>query len=275
MKALLKTEKYSVRAVTRTPNSEKAQSLASLPHCTIWQADLDDSSSLDSVLSGCYGAFLVTDFTAHFTHKEVKQGVNFIDSAIKNNLTHIVFSGLENASRIIGKPCLHLDYKAEIEEYGLSMADKINFTSVRLPCYFENFRTFAHKFEENKYVVNLPMNHVPMFSMSVDDLGECVLTVFDDSTKYKSKLIGLAAEKLTQSEYVALMNKHLAPKQFFDGDISLENFLKFEVPGVEDLGAMFEYFQTNKMERDIELTRSLNKNLMSFSDWLVTHRGSL
>ena len=133
---------------------------------------------------------------------------------------------------------------------------------------------FAHKVEENKYVLNLPMNNVPMYSMSVEDIGECVLSIFNNPTEYISKIVGVSAEKLTQSEYMALMNKSLEPKVFFDGQLTVEKFLKFGFPGVEDLAAMFEYFQSNKMERDIDLTKKLNKNLLSFSDWLVKNKDS-
>ena len=79
---------------------------------------------------------------------------------------------------------------------------------------------------------------------------------------------------MTQSEYMSVMNKSLEPKVFFDGQMTVAKFLKFGFPGVEDLAAMFEYYQTNKMERDIELTKKLNTNLMSFSDWLVKNKDS-
>ena len=133
---------------------------------------------------------------------------------------------------------------------------------------------FVHKLEENKYVLNLPLNNMPMYSMSVEDIGECVTSIFNNPTEYKAKIVGVSAEKLTQSEYMALMNQSLEPKVFFDGQMTVEKFLKFGFPGVEDLAAMFEYYQTNKMERDIELTKTLNKNLMSFSDWLVNNKDS-
>ncbi len=172
LKALAKSGEFAVKAITRDVNSEKAKKLESLTNVTTCSANLDDVPSLERALKGCYGVFLVTDFTAHFDHKEVAQGVNLIDSAIKNGLSHIVFSGLENVASHIGKPCWHFDYKAEIENYGLSKAQQVNFTSIRMPMYFESLSMFTNKIGDNQYAFNLPMNDAPLFGMSVDDIGK-------------------------------------------------------------------------------------------------------
>ena len=142
-----------------------------------------------------------------------------------------------------------------------------------MPFFFESFKIFLHKLEENKFLFNLPMNNVPMYSMSVEDIGECVTSNFNNPTEYKlNTIVDVSAEMLTQSEYMALMNKSLEPKVFVDGQMTVEKFATFGFSGIEDLTAMFVYYQTNKKEN--ELTKTLNKNLMSFSDWLVKNKDS-
>jgi uncharacterized protein YbjT (DUF2867 family) len=134
LQSLLKTGQFSIRAVTRNAKSEKAKQLAALQNVTVVEADLDDHESVDRVLKDCYGAFLVTDFTAHFVRgRETKQGVNLIDKAINNKLSHVVFSGLENAKSVINKPVYHFDEKAAVDEYGLKQSDKIKYSSIHLP----------------------------------------------------------------------------------------------------------------------------------------------
>ena len=59
----------------------------------VYQADLNDSNSLDNVLNGCYGVFLVTDLKEN---NEKAQGIRAIDSALKNKFTNFVFSGLDH-----------------------------------------------------------------------------------------------------------------------------------------------------------------------------------
>ena len=273
IRALLKSNDYKIRAISRNPNSDKAKSLASLKNVSVEQGDLDDPSSLDKCLKDCYGTFLVTDFSTHFTHTETKQGTTLIDSALKNNLKHFVFSGLEDVQSQIGKPCLHFDYKAKIEEYGLKHGDKINFTSIRLPAYYQVFTSMLlHKLKPNEYLLTFPMSDKPLYLMNVDDLGECVKRVLDSPDKFKSKIVPVAGDKLTGEQIASVLSKHLAPNKFMYGNVSLEKFLAFGFPGVEDLTNMFEYYQTGKMVRDIENTKKLNKNVVTFDQWVEQNK---
>jgi uncharacterized protein YbjT (DUF2867 family) len=134
LQALLKTGQYQIKAVTRSTKSARAQQLAALKNVSVVEADLDNFDSVDKALQGANGVFLVTDFTAHFVRdREIKQGKNVVDMAIKNGLQQMVFSGLENASRVINKSVYHFDEKAVVDEYGLKQADKINYSSIHMP----------------------------------------------------------------------------------------------------------------------------------------------
>jgi len=276
LRSLIKTGTYHVRAITRNPNSGKAKQLASLSNVSVHQADLDDQTSISKVLKNCYGAFLVTDFSAHFEHKETKQGTDLIDNAIKNNLSHVVFSGLENVASVIGKPCLHFDYKAAVEDYGLKHSNKISFTSIRLPAYYQVLPgMMLYKIEPNKFVITLPMADKSMFCMNVDEIGDCVKTILDNPSEYKSKIVPVAGDKLNGKEIESIFNAHLAPNKFMYGNFSLEKFLSFGFPGVEDITNMFEYYQTDKMHRDIHLAKRLNDNVLNFNDWVAKNKQQL
>jgi uncharacterized protein YbjT (DUF2867 family) len=64
---------FAVRALTRDPDSEKAQELASLG-AEVVKADLDSGPSLMAAFDGAYGAFCVTFFFEHFVpEKELVQ----------------------------------------------------------------------------------------------------------------------------------------------------------------------------------------------------------
>lgn len=54
-------EQYTVRCLTRTPESEKAQSLAKLG-AEVVQGNLSVPSTLPEVVKGAWGIFAVTDF---------------------------------------------------------------------------------------------------------------------------------------------------------------------------------------------------------------------
>jgi hypothetical protein len=273
VRSLSRNGQFSIRAVTRNLNSDGAKKLATLKNVTIVEGDLDNAASVEKVLKDCYGAFLVTDSRLARGDLEVKQGINFCDAAVKNNLKHIIFSGLEACEPVIKRPCAHFDFKTKVEDYALKLKDKIIFTSVRMPCYYESIKMFLKKNEDGSYVLNMPMENKKMFSMCIEDCGDCVSSIFQNSEKFKSKLVGLSAENLTQTEYLDIINKHLAPIIVKDGKLTLKQFLEInKFPAAQDYVDMFEFYQSQKMERDIELTKSLNKNLLSFDSWLKNNK---
>lgn len=276
LQALLKTGNYHIKAITRNAQSDKAKSLASLENVTVTEGNLDDEESVDRVLKDCYGAFLATDFSAHLVrNRETQQGVNVIDKAIKNKVSHVVFSGLENVESIMNKSCYHFDEKAAVEDYGLKQKDKINFTSIRLPMYYQAIVSMINKASDNQFLFNLPMDSdKKLYSMNVNDIGPCVSTIFSNPEQYKSKLLGVAGDHLKVSEVTDLLSKHLAPINisFPGGASNRSRFEHLKFPGVEDIVTMFEYFETEKMKRDLELTKTLNPNVVNFNDWLVENR---
>jgi uncharacterized protein YbjT (DUF2867 family) len=276
LRSLLQIGNYNLRAVTRSANSEKAKKLAGLNNVTVHEADLDNPASLEQVLQGAHGAFLVTDFSAHFDHREVKQGTSLIDAAIKNNVKHVVFSGLENCQSVINKPVLHFDYKAEIENYALRHADKINFTSIRLSAFYQELvGSLLYKVAPNTWAYTSPMADKPMYAINVDDIGGMAATVFAHPEEYKSKLLPVAGDLLKPNEIVDALNKNLAPNTFMYGNFTLEKFLSFGFPGVEEITNMFEYYQTGVMKRDINLAKQLNGRVTKFNDWLVANKDKI
>ena len=165
LKTLIKSDEFIVRAITRNAKSDKAMQLATLKNVTVQEADLNDRPSIDKCIKGSYGTFLVTDLALdEKTSKETQQGFNLIDSAVKNKISHVIFSGMDNASLTINKPCIHMDNKEKIEEYGMKKRDKINFTSLRLPMYYQVVPgLFAKKVTPNEFILTLPMSDKPVY----------------------------------------------------------------------------------------------------------------
>jgi uncharacterized protein YbjT (DUF2867 family) len=164
LKALINNDDYKVKAITRNANSDKAKALANLKNVTVEVADLNDPKSIDKALAGCHGTFLVTDIAFdHKTSNETQQGINLIDSAVKNKVSHVVFSGLDNVSSVTGKTCTHFDNKEKIEQHGMKLSDKINFTSIRLPAYYQVLSHMVRKTNLNEFLITLPMSDKPMY----------------------------------------------------------------------------------------------------------------
>ncbi len=273
LRALIQDGNFHVKAITRDPDSDKAKELATLKNVSVHKADLNDPNTVDQVLNGCQATFLVTDIAFHADSKETEQGINLIKSAIKNKLNHVVFSGLEHVKKVIGKDCKHFDNKAAIEDFGLSHANEINFTSIRLPGYYQNFfQGSIFKVDSNKFLLTMPIGNAPCYLMDVNDIGECVKTIIKNPNEYKNKIIGVAGDKLNIDEIAQVLNKNLEPLQFSNGNFTIETFQAFRFPGVDDLAGMFEFIKSGNFKRDIELTKKINKNVKSFDDWVKENK---
>ena len=96
-----KDSQFSVRALTRNANSDKAKELASMG-AEVVQADVDDVESLKQAFTGAYGAFCVTFFWEHFSpEKEGAQVKAMAQAAKAAGLQHVIWSTLEDTRKWI------------------------------------------------------------------------------------------------------------------------------------------------------------------------------
>jgi len=81
---------FAVRALTRHPNTVEASQLRLLG-CDVVHGDLQDAQSLQTLMQGCYGLFLMTDSFDNDYESEMKEGRNAADAAKACGLKHIVW----------------------------------------------------------------------------------------------------------------------------------------------------------------------------------------
>lgn len=271
--ALIKDGSFAVRAVTRNTSKPAA---VKLKECgaEVVAADLDDKKSLETALSGAYGAFVVTNFWDHFSkEKEVQQGKVIVDLCKNLGLQHVVYSGLENVNKLTGGKLnvLHFDGKGEVEEYFQDVSCPM--TSVRLSFYFENFLTMCKPQKSkdgNSYDLVIPMCDVPMDGISVSDLGPAVLSILKSPKEYIGKIIGLSAEKLTVAQYAAIMSK-VSGKDIRDPKMPPEVYEKLPFTGAEEMANMFKFYQMIP-DRNEKLTHKLNPSTKCFQPWLEDNK---
>ncbi|XP_029432324.1 nmrA-like family domain-containing protein 1 isoform X2 [Rhinatrema bivittatum] len=238
------------------------------------KGDLDDGKSLEAVLCGAYGGFLVTNFWEHLsTDKEIEQGKLVADIAKSLDLKHVVFSGLENVKKLtkgqLEVP--HFDGKGVVEEYFRAIG--VPMTCVRLSFYYQNFLSYflPQKTQDGTgYELALPMGDVPMDGFSVCDLGPVVVSVLKAPEQYIGKDIGLSAEKLTIEQYAAIMSKHIG-KPLKDAKMSVDAFKNLGFPGAKELGNMFLFYQM-KPDRNVAQTLHLNPKTQTFDQWMAQQK---
>ena len=279
-----KNSEFSVRAVTRDANSEKAKKLAQLG-AKIVVADIDDVQSIKKTLEGAYGAYFVTFFWEHFSvEKEQQEVTNFIKAAKEAHLKHIIWSTLEDTRNWMSldddrMPTLHGKYKVPHFD-GKGEADKffvdagLPTTFLRTSFYWDNFIHFGmgpKKGEDGNYYITLPMDDKKLAGIAAEDIGKCAYGIFKKGSKVIGKTIGIVGEKLNGAEMAAKLSKAMSINVIYN-NVSPETFRSFGFPGADDLGNMFQFKRDFNADfngaRNESVSMELNPQLQNFDQWL-------
>ena len=275
---------FSVRAVTRDINSDKAKELEKAG-AELVQADIDNADSVRQSLEGAYGAYFVTFYWAHFSPEKEKEEVAIFARAAKDaELEHVIWSTLEDTRNYIPltddrMPTLMGEYKVPHFD-GKGESDK-RFTELGVPTtffrasfYWDNFIFFGSgpkRGEDGKLALTLPIGQSKMAGIAAEDIGKCAYGIFKKGKEMIGKTIGVAGEQLTGDEMAAAMSKAIGEEVKYNA-IPASVFRSFGFPGADDLGNMFQFYdefadELNKI-RDVKRSRELNPDLQSFDQWL-------
>jgi len=282
---------FSVRAVTRKPDSEKAQALAKLG-VEVVAGDADDPTSLEKAFAGSHGVFCVTNFWENFSvDREMAQAAAMARATRKAGVKHVIWSTLEDTTKRVpisdtrlptlqGKYKVpHFDSKGMVDHVFAEEAAPTTYLLAAF--YWENFIYFGmgpRKGENGEYMLSLPLGGVKLPGIAAQDIGACAYGVFRKGTGTVGQRIGISGDVLSGTEMASKMSHALGHKiGFFDVPFDVYRGLGF--PGAEDLGNMFQYQAILGDEfiksRDPSVARSLNPGLLSFDDWLAKNKGRI
>jgi uncharacterized protein YbjT (DUF2867 family) len=279
-----KSSEFSVRAVTRDVNSDKAKELASLG-AEVVAADVDDPSSIQKALEGSYGAYFVTFYWAHFSpEKELTQATHFAEAAKATGLQHAIWSTLEDTREwvplednrmptLMGKYKVpHFDAKGEADKKFVELG--VPTTFLRASFYWDNFIYFGagpKKGPDGKYYLTFPLDDKKMGGIASEDIGKCAYTIFKKGKEFIGKTVGIAGEHLTGQEMADAMSKAIG-QQIIYNNVTPETYRGFGFPGADDLGNMFQFYRDFEKDvngvRDISVSKQLNPELKNFEQWL-------
>ncbi|AVR44300.1 nucleoside-diphosphate sugar epimerase [Christiangramia fulva] len=282
---------FRVRAITRNATSDKAKELEKLG-AEIVEADVADEKSLIEAFQGAYGAYCVTFFWEHFSpEKEKAHAKNMAEAAKKADLKHVIWSTLEDTRKFIPldddrMPTLmehykvpHFDAKGESDK--LFVNSGVPYTLLLTSFYWDNFINFGmgpQKDENGELAITLPLGDKKLPGIAAEDIGKAAYGIFKAGKTYQGKTVGIAGEKLTGQEMADKFSKVLGKKVKYNA-IPASVYRSFDFPGADDLGNMFKFNADFAHEfgkvRDIEHTRKLNPDLMTFEDWLQKNKEKL
>jgi len=278
---------FAARAITRKPDSDKAQALAKLG-VEVVAADADDPPSLVKAMEGAFGAYCVTNYWEHLSaEREGAQATAMARATRKAGVKHVVWSTLEDTRKWVPlddtrMPTLHDEYKVPHFDSKGSVdhifAEEAAPTTYLLPAfYWENFIYFGmgpKKSPNNELVLSLPLGGAKLPGIGTEDIGRCAYGLFRSGSDTVGRRFGIAGENLTGTAIAEKMERALGCKVRFE-DMPFEVYRGLGFPGAEDLGNMFQFqailgdeFLQN---RNPEVARSLNPDLLDFDAWLAAN----
>lgn len=197
---LLKRD-WQVRAVTRNPESKKAQALAELG-AEVVQGDMDDRESLERVFDGMSQVFSVQNWMISGVEGEIRQGKLVADVAQSVGIEHLVYASAGTGDRDTGIP--HFENKIVVEDYMRDLG--LPFTTIRPTPFMElmtdkEFYPAMATWGAEPKIVGWDL---PIPWVSVHDLGQAVANSFDNPQKWIGRDIAMCGDIKTLGESKAI-----------------------------------------------------------------------
>ncbi|QQS41627.1 MAG: NmrA/HSCARG family protein [Acidobacteriota bacterium] len=279
---------FAVRAVTRNPDSDAARILKE-QGAEVVAADLDDVGSLRDAFRDAYGAFCVTNFWEHFSpEKEKAQAANLAEAAAAEDLSHVIWSTLEDTRRWVPleddrMPTLMDHYK--VPHFDAKGESDARFTEAGVPTtflltsfYWDNLIGFGmepKRTEDGSLAFYLPMGDARLPGIAAEDIGKCAYGILKEGADYAGETVGIAGAHPTGEEMAAALTDAFGEPVTYVA-VPFDAFRAMDFPGAADLGNMFQFkadFNDYFLKsRDLELSKKLNPELMNFKQWLAVNR---
>jgi len=279
---------FAARALTRDVNSDKAKALAQAGSEVV-AANVDDAGSVRRAFKGAHAAYCVTFFWEHFsTEREKAQAYNMAAAAKAAGLKHVIWSTFEDTRKSVPlsdnrMPTLqgkykvpHFDSKAEANPYFTEAGLPVTFLLTSF--YWDNLIHFGmgpKKGPDGKLAFTLPMGDKKLPGIAASDIGACAYGIFKRGDEFIGKTVGVAGEHLTGSQMAAELAKALGQPVAYNA-VTPDAYRSFGFPGADDLGNMFQFkadFESLYCgNRPLDLSRSLNPKLQTFSQWLAANK---
>jgi uncharacterized protein YbjT (DUF2867 family) len=231
---------FSIRALTRKPDSDAAHALKGLG-ADIVQTELDDEASVRHALDGAWGAYAVQNTWSAGVEGEEAQGHRFAKAAKDAGVQHYVYASVASADRKTGIP--HFDNKARVEDTirGLGFP---SYAIIRPVFFMENLP--SPWFLNGDKLVSA-LNPGTMLQMiAVQDIGQYGARAFTDAATFKNLELDIAGDAVTLPQAAATLSSAMGrPIEYLQ--IPMSEVRK----NSEDFALMLEWFERVGYDVDI------------------------
>ncbi len=250
---------WKVRVLTRDMNKPAAQALAQAG-AELVAGDMDSRSELDAAFQGAYGVFSVQNFWLPNVgfEGEIQQGKNVAEAAKAAGVQHLVYSSVGSAHRGMGQK--HFESKWLIEQYIHTL--DIPYTILRPVAFFDNFN-WERPALSNGIFNGMGLRPEKERQMiAVEDIAVFVALAFARPAEYLGRTIELAGDALTEQQiadtFAKVIGRHVTLAASTGGGWA----------SPEESAAMFNFFNGEAYDADIDALRRIHPGLLTLEDYL-------
>lgn len=243
------SQQYSIRAITRDTESNKATTLKH-QGVEVVQGNIFDRESLRRALVGAQTVFLNTnpDFGPSPVQTEFESAKNVADISVELGVEYLIFSTLPCVSEISGGKFINaamFDAKAKAEAYIRRLPIKSAFIS--LGSFMENYITVAapRRASDGKtFVMSLPISGnttIPLIDAG-GDTGKFTGSILASPEQYDGKTL-CVADRLYSLEEIAAIFSQVTGETVVYNEVSLDDFMSYVPVGGDSLAELLRYYK--------------------------------
>jgi uncharacterized protein YbjT (DUF2867 family) len=259
---------WRVRAVTRNPNSEKAQALAALG-AEVVVGDMDDRDSIAAAFDSIQRAFSVQNWTIDGVESEVRQGKIVADAAQAAGVKHLVYGSAGVDDPHTGVP--HFNSKLEVEAHMRALG--LPFTILRPGPFMELLteKDFYPALGAWGAQIKVLGWDKPIPWVGVCDIGIAIANIFEDPERWIGQDVTLFGDVRTLRECRTIFESVMGKKPL-GLPVPLPVFKKMAGEELvlmwKWLGSYVEERGTQELSQILNESRRLNPEMRNLESWL-------
>lgn len=263
---------WHVRAVTRSPQGDKARLLAG-QGAEIVQADMDDRASLEIAVDGMERVFSVQNWMTGGVDGEIRQGKQVADVAKAAQVKHLVYGSAGIGVAGTGIP--HFESKVIVETYMRDMGLPV--TAVRPGPFMELMTDKAFfpalaTWGAMPKIVGLEM---PVPWVAVHDIGVAIANIFESPAGWIGRSVNLYGDVQSladcRSAFAQVTGKR--PRGI---PLPLALFQKMAGPEMIQMWRWMVAWSGNggleQLESDLAESHTLHPDALTVEQWLLFRR---
>lgn len=253
---------WRVRALTRTPGSAKARSLAD-QGADVVGVDLGDARTLPAAFEGAHGVYSVQNPAIAGLEGEVAQGRNVAEAATDARVEHLVYG-----SAGVGE-------STGVGSWDSKLAVEAHIRTLELPATVLRPQAFMEIMSEKAFYPAVAAWHVmPKLLgsatavpwIAVDDLGAVAARVFAEPLRFVGRTIPLAADSRSLDECRAIWKEVRGrPPRRLPMPVRM-----FERVAGTDLTTMWRWSRTGPVSLDTGPTREVHPAALTVREWVAS-----